>query len=73
MTQVANLLSARSEMGAPMISMYLLGNPDHYTDYSFIPFYWQQYVQQAQCDFTDADSAASAGGQQKVTIIKKKG
>lgn len=73
MTKVANLLSARSEMGAPMISMYLLGNPDHYTDHLFIPFYWQQYVQQAQRDFTDADSAASAGGQQKVTIIKKKG
>jgi hypothetical protein len=69
MTKIANLLSAKSEMGAPMISMYLLGNPDHYTDHLFIPFYWQQYVQEAQCYFTDADST----GPQKVAIIKKKG
>jgi hypothetical protein len=31
MTKVANLLSAKAEMGAPMIAMYLVGNPDHYT------------------------------------------
>ena len=49
-TKVANLLSAKAEMGAPMISMYLLGNPDHYTDHTFIPFYWQPYVQEAQRD-----------------------
>ena len=69
MTKVANLLSAKAEMGAPMISMYLLGNPDHYTDHSFISFYWQQYVREVQRDFTDADLAVP----QKVTIIKKKG
>ena len=33
MTKVANLLSAKVEMGSPMICMYLLGNPDHYTDH----------------------------------------
>ncbi len=26
--KIANLLSAKAEMGAPMICMYLLGNPD---------------------------------------------
>lgn len=31
MTKVANLLSTKAEMRAPMITMYLLGNPDHYT------------------------------------------
>jgi Helitron helicase-like domain at N-terminus len=34
MTKVANLLSAKAEMGAPMIAMYLLGNPDHYTGHT---------------------------------------
>ena len=69
MTKVANLLSAKAEMGAPMISMYLLGNPDHYTDHIFIPFYWQPYIQEAQRDFGSGDSA----GPQKVAIIKKRG
>ncbi len=48
MTKVANLLSAKAKMGAPMIAMYLLGNPDHYTSHTFVPFYWQSYVQDAQ-------------------------
>ena len=69
MTKVANLLSAKAEMGAPMISMYLLGNPDHYTDHTFIPFYWQPYIQEAQCDF----GSESPAGPQKVAIIKKRG
>ena len=47
MTKVANLLSAKAEMGAPMIAMYLLGNPDHYSSHTFVPFYWQSYVQEA--------------------------
>ena len=47
MTKIANLLSAKAEMGAPMISMYLLGNPDHYTDHKFVTFYWQPFVHEA--------------------------
>jgi hypothetical protein len=69
LTKVANLLSAKAEMGAPMISMYLLGNPDHYTDHIFIPFYWQPYVQEAQREFGGGNLA----GPQKVAIIKKNG
>jgi len=69
MTKVANLLSAKAEMGAPMIAMYLLGNPDHYTSHTFIPFYWQSYVQEVQRDFGDEQE----NGSQKVTIIKKRG
>src|SRR5882762_2555918 len=25
-------------------SLYLLGNPDHYTDQNFVVFYWKSYV-----------------------------
>ena len=39
MTKVANLLSTKAEMGALMITMYLLGNLDHYTGHLFVPFY----------------------------------
>ena len=55
-------------MGAPMICMYLLGNPDHYTSHTFVPFYWQSFVTQVRQDF-DADEQEV----QKVTLIKKKG
>ena len=68
MTKVANLLSAKAEMGAPMIAMYLLGNPDHYTSHTFIPFYWKSYVQEVQNSFSDELKEP-----QKVTVIMKKG
>jgi hypothetical protein len=71
MTKVANLLSAKAEMGAPMISMYLLGNPDHYTGHKFVPFYWQSFVHEARRDFTDENSESAAP--QKVAVFKKKG
>ncbi|KAF8234619.1 hypothetical protein L208DRAFT_1261208 [Tricholoma matsutake] len=48
MTKVVNYLSAKMEMGLPMAWMYLLSNPDHYTNYKFIPFYWQSYVHEAR-------------------------
>ena len=68
MTKVANLLSAKAEMGAPMIAMYLLGNPDHYTSHTFLPFYWQSYVQEVQNSFSNELKEP-----QKVTVIMKKG
>ena len=69
MTKVANLLSVKAEMGAPMIAMYLLGNPDHYTGHTFIPFYWQSFVQEAGRPFDCGDYHEP----QKNTVIKKGG
>ena len=68
MTKIANLLSAKAEMGSPMICMYLLGNPDHYTSHMFVPFYWQSFVTQVRQDF-DADEQEV----QTTTLGKKKG
>ncbi|KAF7964763.1 hypothetical protein HWV62_3250 [Athelia sp. TMB] len=48
LTQVTNALSAKMEIGAPMASMYLLGNPDHYTSHTFVPFYWKSFVKEAR-------------------------
>ena len=70
LTKVANLLSAKAEMGAPMIAMYLLGNPDHYTSHTFVPFYWQSYVQEVQKSFGDLNQKTEP---LKVTVIMKKG
>ena len=36
------------EWGSPIGSMYLLGNPDHYTNYTFTPFYWKSFVQEVR-------------------------
>ena len=72
MTKIANLLSAKAEMGAPMICMYLLGNPDHYKSHEFIPFYWQSFVTEVRKAFDSGEEKPSDGAQ-KVTLIKKRG
>ncbi|KDR75357.1 hypothetical protein GALMADRAFT_45270, partial [Galerina marginata CBS 339.88] len=43
LTKIVNALTVKMEVGAPMASMYLLGNPDHYTSHRFVPFYWKNY------------------------------
>ena len=48
LTQIVNSLTAKMEIGAPMAAMYLLGNPDHYTDHKFRTFYWKSYVCEAR-------------------------
>ncbi|TFK59091.1 hypothetical protein BDN72DRAFT_744058, partial [Pluteus cervinus] len=47
MTRIVNILSAKMELGSPMICMYLLGNPDHYTNVTFTSFYWKSFVNEA--------------------------
>ena len=48
MIKMINALTAKMEMGSPMAAMYLLGNPDHYTNHEFIDFYWKNYVHEAE-------------------------
>lgn len=48
LTQIVNSLTAKMEIGAPMAAMYLLNNPDHYTDHKFRTFYWRSYVFEAR-------------------------
>ena len=48
LTRIVNSLTAKMEIGAPMVAMYLLGNPDHYTDHRFHTFYWISYVCEAR-------------------------
>ena len=71
MIKVVNLLSAKIEMGAPMICMYILDNPDHYTDHTFIPFYWQSYVTEAYSYFME--TKLENFEKHKVALIKRKG
>ena len=43
-TQIVNSMTPKMEIGGPMASLYLVGNPDHYTDHDFVVFYWKSYV-----------------------------
>ncbi|KAF9549158.1 hypothetical protein CPC08DRAFT_589173, partial [Agrocybe pediades] len=59
LTKIVNSLTVKMEIGAPMASMYLLGNPDHYTAHVFMPFYWRSYVDhiiRQTCDEVEADA-----------------
>ncbi|KAF8891011.1 hypothetical protein BD779DRAFT_1437885, partial [Infundibulicybe gibba] len=73
MTKVVNLLSTKMEMGAPMICMYLLGNPDHYTDHTFVNFYWQSYVSEARRVWCSNEELETSNSVDKFTLIKQKG
>ena len=65
--KIVNTLSTKAEMGAPMVCMYLLGNPDHYTNHFFIPFYWYSFIAEAQKAWEDNEINPK---QEKVTIIR---
>ncbi|KAJ7123845.1 hypothetical protein C8R43DRAFT_1147864, partial [Mycena crocata] len=44
MRQMINSMSTKMEIGSPMASMYLLGNPDHYCSHEYVNFAWRSYV-----------------------------
>ncbi|KAF8902343.1 hypothetical protein CPB84DRAFT_1678829, partial [Gymnopilus junonius] len=48
--------------------MYLLGNPDHYTSHSFVPFYWLNYVSYVRQNTGDV---VEDRAKNKVCIVKK--
>jgi Helitron helicase-like domain at N-terminus/PIF1-like helicase len=75
MTRIVNSLSAKMEIGSPMACMYLLGNPDHYTDHTFVPFYWQSFVQEARkpWELKSADLDTNIEHPEKLTIFKCRG
>ncbi|KAK0224281.1 hypothetical protein IW262DRAFT_1268792, partial [Armillaria fumosa] len=75
MTQMVNVLGAKTELGSPMICSYLLGFPDHYMNKRFSTFYWKSFVADDVLGNTsnywrsDKCSAESV----KITLKKRKG
>ncbi|KAF8223887.1 hypothetical protein L208DRAFT_1314700, partial [Tricholoma matsutake] len=53
--KIVNTLSTKMEMGSPMICMYWLGLPDHYTSHKFHTFLWQSFVQECQKPWVHAE------------------
>ncbi|KAA1479684.1 hypothetical protein DENSPDRAFT_746094, partial [Dentipellis sp. KUC8613] len=72
MVQIVNALTVKQEIGGPLASLYLLGNPDHYTNFQFKPFFWKSYVNEAKSAWTKDDDQTPEY-QPKVIIGKVKG
>jgi hypothetical protein len=80
--RMINRLTMHQEIGSPMAAMYVLGNPDHYTNVDFVSLFWKQFVQyllKDECDTfnqhaNDGDATPDDTGgfmQQKVSIVQK--
>ena len=70
MMKIVNSLTSKMELGAPMIAMYLLGNPDHYTSHRFTPFYWSTFVKNIERAWQGEDLDTEKIPD-KVMLIKK--
>jgi hypothetical protein len=57
------------EIGGPMACMYLLGNPDHYTNAQFKPFYWRSFVREVRQSWNiDTDESPD-----KIAMVSNQG
>ncbi|KAF8134059.1 hypothetical protein K438DRAFT_1641091 [Mycena galopus ATCC 62051] len=45
---MVNSLTAKLQIGSPMAALYLLDNPDHYTNCSFKLCWWRSYLAQVK-------------------------
>jgi Helitron helicase-like domain at N-terminus len=59
MMKIVNTLSTKMEMGSPMICMYLLGLPDHYTSHKFRTVFWQSFVQECRKHWVRAEEGTA--------------
>ena len=71
-TKMVINISAKLVMGSPMICMYLLKNPDHYTNHQFAPFYWKNYVVEA-CRPWRTHDFDNEPVTEKVALLNRKG
>ena len=69
-TKIVNSLSAKMEIGSPMACMYILGNPDHYTNKKFALFYWQSYLQEVRQAWHEDETNDQPG---KIALLKREG
>lgn len=65
-TKIVNSLTAASEIGGPMASMYLLKHPDHYTSHNFKSFYWKSFVYEVARAWSDTTPIIEPG---KSTVV----
>ena len=63
--KIANLLATKTELGGPMICLYLLGQPDHYSSHEFVTLNWRIYVTEALSHWKPTDDQSHSA---KVTL-----
>jgi hypothetical protein len=67
-TKIVNSLTAKMEIGGPMASLYLLGNPDHYKSHQFVRVFWKNYVREVMKTCTSNTAIDIESGPDKVVI-----
>jgi hypothetical protein len=72
MIKIVNALTAKMEIGSPMASLYLLGNPDHYTGHKFIHFYWKNYVREARSTWETSIASENPESEKPETVVLSK-
>ncbi|KAA1479532.1 hypothetical protein DENSPDRAFT_743871, partial [Dentipellis sp. KUC8613] len=72
MVKIVNALTVKQETGGPLASLYLLGNPDHYTNFSFKAFFWNSYVNEVKSSWNEENNTANQQPT-KVIVGKVKG
>src|SRR5436190_11284813 len=73
MIQIVNSLTSKMEIGGPMASLYLLGNPDHYTSHKFVTVYWKVYVQEVMKVWRSSDDMQVDKTEEKILLQKNMG
>jgi hypothetical protein len=72
MRKMVNSMSAKMEIGSPMASLYLLGNPDHYASHKYVTFPWRPYVQFVRTfwlrDEFEVDNEEASDDEERVPI-----
>lgn len=67
-SKIVNALSARSEIGGPIVAAMLLGNPDHYTNCMFKVVFWKSYVR-AVDSYWGEDTFAQERKTQEMIVV----
>jgi Helitron helicase-like domain at N-terminus/PIF1-like helicase len=70
--KIVNTLTSKMEIGGPMASLYLLGNPDHYTSHKFITIYWRNFVWEALKPWKTPGSIETDDVVEKLVLLKSK-
>jgi len=70
-TQIVNSLTVKSEIGSPMASLYILGNPDHYKSLIPVPFQWKGCIKEVLNAWNDKDIKLNIDKCKNKLIIQK--
>ena len=69
MVQITNAFMSHLELGAPFAATYLLGLPDHYTNFQFKVCYWQSYVNEIEKIWKEYEEKNGCGNILDMTAV----